>query len=905
MSEPQSLITAKAALQEKRKPLYHQLIKWMWRGIYWGTAGIVFLFVFINFTGIPSFRELEDPNSALASEVLAANGDLLGRYYVENRVPIQYEDLSPNLVNALLSTEDERFRDHCGIDPRAVARVLGRTILLSDQSAGGGSTITQQLAKMLYSDRNFAGMGKIRKTFALTYRKLREWITAVKLEKSYTKEEIVAMYLNQVDFVNNAKGIRSACEIYFAHSTDSVQVEEAAMLVGMLVNPSLYNPLRFPEKCIRRRAIVLYQMWKHGFLSEEQFDRLKVKPLDMSRYKKVNFTDDNAPYLCSELKKDVADILNAPECRRSDGTKYDMYRDGLRIWTSIDPAYQKHAEEAVMEHMKKTQKRFFEVWKGRDPWTHKIKDGEEETSDDEIQGRKDKLWRIVRQGDRYQSLRPKFLDNLSDKVEKETGVVLTDNDIEEMLGEEKKAGTIAKKVGKKRIKAETAAAYRKIMASTDWTEIKKQYRNLNATVKKQYETKVRMKVFAYNAKFEKDTLMSPYDSLKYHRMFLQTGVLAIDPTSNQIKAWVGGINFKYFQYDHIRMSRQVGSTFKPFVYATAIAQQGMSPCYTVYDMPVTIPKGYQNFKNQDDWTPKDAKGYYSGRLMTLKEALKNSVNSVSAYLMKQMGDTEPVRGLVHNMGIDSTTKRGDGEYRLPKQPSICLGAADLSVMEMAGAYTTFANNGVYAKPMVILKIEDKNGKVIYRSQSEEKVALPANANYIMTEMLKYNVKGAPGVSALKTEIGGKTGTTNDYTDGWFMGITPKLVVGTWVGGEDRWVRFLTLDDGQGAKLARPICISFLNKLEKDKSSGFDSNGKFLKPSGDLGIEMNCNSYRDTSSQDEEFYEDIYQDQLPANQTSPTGTPADGGTPTVPGTPAKTPTKRVEDTFGDEVPEGGN
>jgi len=344
---------------------------------------------------------------------------------------------------------------------------------------------------------------------------------------------------------------------------------------------------------------------------------------------------------------------------------------------------------------------------------------------------------------------------------------------------------------------------------------------------------------------------------------------------------VGGINFKYFQFDHVRSQRQVGSTFKPFVYATAISQQGVSPCFQVYDQAVTIPARYQNFTNSVDWTPKDANGYYSNQLMTLKEALKNSVNSVSAFLMKQMGDTEPVRGLVNNMGIDSAARRPDGEYRIPKQPAICLGAADLTVFEMTGAYSTFANNGVYGKPYVIKKIEDKNGRVIFNALPEERVALPPNANYVLLDMLKYNVKGAPGINTLKSEVGGKTGTTNDFSDGWFMGVTPRLVVGTWVGGEDRWIRFLSIGDGQGAKMARPIFAGFIQRLEKDKTSGYDVNARFKRPPGDLGIEINCAAYRDSlPPTDEEFAPDIYNDEAPDGKGSsaPDAKPADGKTP---------------------------
>ena len=887
MTEPQQLISIKAALQEKRMPLYRSVIRWTWRLLIGGLVAVTVLFLSINFTAIPSFRELEDPSSALASEVLANNNEVLGRYFTENRVPVAYENLSPHLVNALIATEDERFREHCGIDARAVGRVLFRTILLRDQSAGGGSTLTQQLAKMLYSDRNFQGMSKVEKFFALVYRKLREWITAVKLERSYTKEEILAMYLNQFNFINNAYGIHAASEVYFGKDQSQLKIEEAAMLIGMLQNPSYFNPVRFPERAMKRRWIVLYQMRNNAMITEAQFDELKVKPLDMSRFKRVTFTDDKAPYLCSELKKDITKILDAPECRRSDGSRYNIYKDGLKIYTTIDPVYQQHAEEAMQEHMKKLQSRFFQVWKGRDPWTYRTRN----TGADEIEGRKAALMSLVRDGDRYQAIRPKYLDAVSDRVQKRYDFELRDADIERMLDEERKPGSFGKLIADGIATPDQVSTYRSVMRGVEWAEIKNQYRALQVAIKKVYDTKTRMKVFSWNTpNFEKDTVMSPLDSLRYHRMFLQCGLLAMDPTTSEIRAWVGGINFKYFQFDHIRTDRQVGSTFKPFVYATAISQQSISPCFQVYDQPVTIPARYQNFTNITDWTPKDASGNYTGLRMTLKEALKNSVNSISTYLMKQMGDTEPVRGLCNNMGIDSSARRPDGQYRIPKQPSICLGAADLTVFEMTGAYATFANKGMYGLPFVIKRIEDKNGRTIYRSLPEEHVALPPNANYVMLDMLKYNVAGAPGINTLKSEVGGKTGTTTDQSDGWFMGVTPRLVVGTWVGGEDRWIRFFSLADGQGARMARPIFAGFIARLEKDTKSGYDFNARFVRPPGDLGIETNCANYAQgdaAPTQDEEdFFPDIYNDQL--NE--------DGS---IPGKP-----KKPDDTFGDQL-DGGN
>jgi penicillin-binding protein 1A len=835
LPEPRGLISLKAQLQEQRMPIYKKLVRWTWGLLYATIFGIASLFIVINFTGIPSFRELEDPKSKLASEVLANNNEVLGRFFIQNRVPATFNELSPWLEKALVSTEDERFYTHCGIDARAIGRVLVRTVLLQDQSAGGGSTITQQLAKMLYSDREFEGMGTFEKAFALLYRKLREWITAVKLEKGYTKQEIIAMYLNQANFVNNAYGIRAAAEIYFGVAPSKLKKEDAAMLVGMLQNPSRYNPIARPERCIKRRMIVLSQMRYAGHISQEEYDKLKLKPLDMSKFKRLSYSEDKAPYLCAELKKDVKAILNLPECLKSDGTSYNIFKDGLKIYTTIDPVYQQHAEAAMQAHMKKIQTRLFSVWKGRDPWTYKGAD----TKDDEIKQRQESLQSLIFTGERYRGLRNNALQKIIDDIQTAYNFEPSDDDIVNMLEEEKKSGSISKKLAKKLVTIDQATGCRKIMDSKYWPELKKQWTSLQSTVKKVYATKVPMRVFSWSAsKLEKDTFMSPMDSLKYHRMFLQSGILAIDPTTSEVKAWVGGINFKHFQFDHIRTPRQVGSTFKPFIYGTAIAQQNLTPCFQVYDMPVEIPAYYQNFKHGQSWTPKNSTGTYSYKLVTLKEALKNSINSVSAYLMKQMGSTEPVFDMLNNMGIDPAG--------LPNSPTICLGSADLTVWQMAGAYTAFANNGVYNRPSVIREIKDKNGKVIYRSTPEEHQALPQTANYMLNQMLQYNIKGAPGINQLKSQVGGKTGTTNDYSDGWFMGITPRLVVGTWVGGEDRWIRFNSLEDGQGARMARPIFADFVKRLEQDKTSGFDINAKFKLPAGALP-DMNCNPIQDSAS----------------------------------------------------------
>ena len=387
-----------------------------------------------------------------------------------------------------------------------------------------------------------------------------------------------------------------------------------------------------------------------------------------------------------------------------------------------------------------------------------------------------------------------------------------------------------------------------------------------AAADKDFNTKTEMRVFSYDTPaMEKDTVMTPLDSVKYHRMILQTGILAVDPVTGFVKVWVGGVNFKHFQYDHNRTSRQVGSTFKPFVYATAIAQQGFSPCYQVYDLPQTIAPGDGNFFLTQEWTPRNADGVYTGQLLTLKDGLRKSKNTVSVHLMKQLGDTEPVRGLINQMGIDSSLKYPNGRYRVPKSPSICLGSTDLTNMEMTGAYTTFANNGIFNKPIYLLRIEDKNGRILYEEFPQEKVAINANANYVMVEMLKY---AATGLGGLKSEVGGKTGTTNDYVDGWFMGITPTLVVGTWVGGEDRWIRFRSLAYGQGAYMAKPFFKEFLSRLEKSEDLGYDASARFHRPPGDIGIEMNCDQYQRSplpldngEFENEGFGEDMFGDEI--------------------------------------------
>ncbi len=827
--------------REVRFPMYEKLVKWMWRLSIGGALSLVLFFLILSFQDLPTFEELENPKSNLASEIYGANNEVIGRYYIENRIPVPYDSLSPNLVKALIATEDERFYQHCGIDWEAIARVVKGLVTFNPQ--GGGSTITQQLAKLLYSNRDFRGMNPLAKSIALVTIKFKEWITAVKLEKSYTKEELIAMYFNQADFIYGGTGIRSASEVYFGKKPNQLKTEEAAVLVGMLQNPSLHNPIKHPQNSLNRRNIVLGQMMKNGIIDKTEFDKLKAKPIKLN-FTRGSHTDGIAAYFRMTLREEIQEIFRESGIKKPDGSPYNIYKDGLKIYTTIDPIIQRHAEAAMREHMMQLQKRFFTVWKGRDPWNDKAINIDSKL-------REGKLREKIYESDRYQNTRSRYLDDVVNKIEHDIeGLILDSKDIDELMALDKTGGIFAKLVTEKGYTADKVSMMRKVIEHKEWATLKGKFIALENAVEKEFQKPVSMKVYSYTAGSERDTMMSPLDSIKYHRMFLQLGSMAIDPKNGYVKAWVGGINHKYFQYDHCKSRRQVGSTFKPFVYATAIYQQSTSPCMQIPDIQYSIHPGEGNFGLSRAWSPANAKGF-SGQPLNLYQGLKESANSISVYLLKQLGSTNPIRGLANQMGIDSA--------HLPIQPAICLGACDLSVLQMTGAYATFANDGKYISPTYLLRIEDKNGKSLYRTPVEEHPAIKSEANYVMVDLLKTVTKGAPGIAELKSEVGGKTGTTNDYVDGWFMGITPGLVVGTWVGGDDRWIRFLTIADGQGSKMARPYFSKFLKKLEADPKSGYDYNKKFKIPPGDLGITINCGEYNKAATQSsDEFSENAFE-----------------------------------------------
>lgn len=828
----------KRTLRQRSGSAYEPIIKWLWRLFFAGILLSLAAFIILSFSDLPDTQELENPHSDLTSEIIADNGEVLGGLFVENRVHVSYDELSPYLIQALIATEDARYHQHSGIDFKALGRVFVKTLLMGDRSSGGASTITQQLAKLLFTGKPGSGTERI-------LQKFKEWIIAVRLERKYTKEEIIAMYLNKFDFLYDSYGIKAACETYFAKSQDSLRVEEAAMLVGMLKNPWHYNPKRRPERAKDRRNVVLFQMMKNDILSREEYDSLKLLPVDLSKFQRKSHTEGLAQYFRSELAKMLLyDILPGDNARKkADGSPYNPYTDGLKIYTTINPVYQKHAEEAMATSMKSLQEKFWRRWfkeKKISPWDYLDK---KHTTKAELNYREWKLRQMIRESDRYASLRGTYMDKIETELEEAVPELsLNDLAIERMIGESDEPGYFAKLVSKKSLNSDQVALYRKAMKNELWDQLKSEWKEFQAAVEKEFNKPVKMKVFDYTETFEKDTVMTPLDSLKYHHLFLQIGSLAVDPRNGHVKAWIGGINHKYFAYDHTRSNRQVGSTFKPFIYATAIAQQGVSPCQEVDDIQRTIFPGDGNFGLIEPWTPSNAEGRYTGQRMQLRQALKKSVNTVSVFLMQQLGSVDPVIELLGNMGIDTK--------KIPRQPSICLGAADLSVYDMAGAYTTFANNGYSNRPIFITRIEDKNGRTIFAQEQMEKQVLEEEPNYVMVEMLKY----ASGGMGLKSEVGGKTGTTNNFVDGWFMAVTPSLVVGTWVGGEDRWVRFLTLYDGQGSRMAKPFCKEFLSQLENDPDSGYDWKARFTKPGGDLSIGLDCAGFDRRDNSEDEFDE---------------------------------------------------
>ncbi len=692
--------------------------KVLWKGYGVGVLCVILFFTLTSFGifgKLPDIQELENPKSNLASEIYSSDGVMIGKYYIDNRTNIEFKDLSENLVHALIATEDERFYSHSGIDIIATLRAI---VLLGKD--GGGSTITQQLAKNMFNNTSRKGIVK------RVIEKAQEYIIAIQLEKRYTKEEIIAMYFNTVDFVNHAVGIHSAAHVYFGKKPKDLTVIESAVLVGMLKAPSAYNPVRNPNDSKRRRNTVMQQMVKNKYLTDLQYQELKDKPTELN-FTPISHVEGLAPYFRDVLAQELKKFFK--ENPKQDGTTYDLYKDGLKIYTTIDSRLQQYAEESVKEHLSSYQKLFSDQYKGSDIFEKGLG--------------KERLALAKRSSDRY-------------RKSKDAG--LSDKEIDEA-----------------------------------------------------FNNKVKMKVFSW--KGEKDTTMTPLDSIKYHMMFLQTGFMAMDPENGHIKAWVGGINFQYFKFDHVNVNtkRQVGSTYKPVLYALAI-DNGWSPC-------ITIPAGTITIGN---WTVKGAGGY-----KTIKNCIATSDNGCAAYLVQQLGATAMV-DMGERMGVKT---------KLPAFPAISLGAGDISLSEMMSVYSCFPSGGIRTEPLMVTRVEDKNGNLIKVFVSSRVEAFSNNTAYKMIDLMKGVIEPGGTGNRLKRnyqlgnlQMAGKTGTTNKNVDAWFMGYTPNLVAGVWVGNDEQFLRFRTTYLGQGAAAALPIWGNFFQKVVKDPKFKYIEEAKFFTPS---------------------------------------------------------------------------
>lgn len=746
--------------KKKTKSAKSHAIRNLW--IVFGSLILLLILFFICvakgiFGTMPTFEELENPRTNLASEIVSADGKILGTYYVENRSNVRYAELSQHMSEALISIEDERFTDHSGIDEKALFRVAYG--VLTGNKKGGGSTITQQLAKNLFPRGENLSKSK------LVLRKFQEWITATKLEYNYSKEEIVAMYLNTVAFGHNAFGIRSAAKTFFDKTPKDMTVEECALMAGVVNAPTRYSPIRNPERSLERRNLVLRKMADNGYITEAERDSISQIPLDMSRFSVMDHNTGQATYFREFLRGELNEW--AKNTTRADGQPYNIYRDGLRIYTTIDSRMQSYAEEAVKEFMgKELQPSFYKHWKGQKnaPFSNMTAD-----QIDQI------LETSMKRSDHYRVLKNEGMSWDSIKVE--------------------------------------------------------------------FNRPIPMTVFSWDGPI--DTVMSPMDSIRYYKWFLQASLISIESRTGHVKAYVGGLDYRFFKYDHVTQARrQVGSTFKPFLYSYAMGDNEFTPCTKIPNIPYNIELPDGRF-----WSPGNSGS--SGDEITLKSALAQSNNWISAYLMNHYGP-EAIITHVRHMGVESP---------IDAVPSICLGTCDLKLIEMVGAMSTFANQGVYIRPLFITHIEDKNGNVIYRNSSEESEAMSELAAYKTIELMKGVVQSGTGVRlrskyGFTNPIAGKTGTTQKNSDGYFMGITPDLTTGVWVGAEDRSVHFRSTALGQGSRTALPIWAIYMQKVYADKSLKI-SKGDFPKPNAP-GVDLNfdCNRYDDGDEESIEIVDEF-------------------------------------------------
>lgn len=798
---------------------YTYIFRTVWILLIAGILSFIGSFVYIAKYKMPDTSELENPKFEESSIVYSEDLVELNRYFQRNRQWVKYEELNPHLIDALIATEDVRYHTHSGIDARGLARAL---VFLGQN--GGASTITQQLAKQFFTEKPARFFPK------RVWQKMKEWVIAVEFERRYTKEEILAMYFNKFDFRYQANGIGAASTIYFGKPQSELSVPEAATFVGMFKNPYIFNPVRKPENMLPKRNMVLRQMLKYKFITEEEYNIYKEAPLDVSKFSRGKNYNGLAPHFMAELKKEIKNIFESKGITKPGGAPFNLDVDGLEIYTTIDSRFQKHAEEASIKHMKDQQKKFEKVWNDRDPWDYIEKRSEKtEKEIERIRKSRDNILSgFVEASDRYQNMRFQALGPAIEKIkEKIPESRFYNGDIKRMIEAEKDGDYLASLLSTKTIRKDQKDVYQKVMQLEEWAQLKSAWRTFNKEVRAAFNKERSMQIYTHEG--PKDVVMSPIDSIKHMANFLQLGSVSIDPKTGYIKAWVGGSNFKFWKYDHVRSSRQVGSTFKPFIY-TAAMDNAISPCLRVRDMQYIIPANEPPFKLQDTWAPKNTRGEFTDEEISIKEALRKSLNSVSVYIVKELGSVRPIISIAESMGIT--------EGKIPNYPSIALGSPSLSVYEMTKAYSTYANNGQSVKPIFIKKIVYQ-GTTIYEEQPRFRRALTEDVNYAMVDMLKNAV--SPVQSQLKTTFGGKTGTTNDHIDGWFMGITPNLVTGTWVGGDQTWVRFTSLNEGQGGRMARPFFIDYMQRIEKDTSINFNTEASFHQPT-DPGIIVDCSLY---------------------------------------------------------------
>jgi penicillin-binding protein 1A len=765
---------------------------------------------------LPTFDELENPKSFQATEVYSADQKVLGTYFVQNRSNINYQKLSPHLVNALVSTEDERYYWHSGVDLYGLARAI---ILMGKK--GGGSTVTQQLAKNLFETRgNLKGGALVQKPA--------EWIIATRLERRYTKEEIIALYLNTVDFVNGAVGIKSASKVYFNTSPDSLKIEQAAMFVGMLKNPALFNPRRRLDTTLHRRNVVFGQMVRNQVMTEEEKDSLSALPIELD-YRTTDHNQGLATYFREHLRNELKTWCS--NHTKPDGTNYDLYRDGLRVYTTIDSRLQTHAEEAVSEHLIEHQGKLWKDQKRNDDAPFR------DVTDKEIESiMLSSMRRSTRYNERLderQDIRKRYRGYYEYKrqrngYESEIGDLYKQYERAERMEREDELEPIQKRIDKLRRKN------KKLQPDLDrtWDYYQEIWKPFDDSLRVEFQQPVEMSIFSWAGDI--DTVLTPMDSIRYYKHFLQTGVMSMDPRTGFVRAWVGGINYKHFKYDNVKQgSRQVGSTFKPFVYALAI-QEGWSPCEKVLNIPVTFEK--DRWGLPENWTPKNSDDKFEGEEISLKKALANSVNTVTAFVMKKFGP-QAVVDLVKKMGITAP---------IDPYPAICLGTPSLSVYEMTAAHCTFTNKGVYTEPVVITRVEDKAGNVLEEFVPKTHEVMNEHTAYAMMNLMEGVVRYGSGIRLkykykLEPPMAGKTGTTQNQSDGWFIGHTPDLVTGVWVGCEDRASHFRTIREGQGASMALPIWALYMKKVYADKSISI-STGAFERPEGELTVELDCDKY---------------------------------------------------------------